>query len=77
MRCWSARCTSVPLLAGADGGSGSRSMYENRNASGQLVNVPIELGDSEIGTGIDGAGATSACMVRGYNRGVTFKVDHL
>ena len=26
IRCWSARCTSVPLLAGADGGSGSRSM---------------------------------------------------
>ena len=40
----------MPLLAGADGGSGSRSMYEKRKASGQLVKVPIELGDSEKGT---------------------------
>jgi len=27
------------LLAGADGGSGRRSMYENRKASGQLVKI--------------------------------------
>ena len=41
----------MPLLAGADGGSGSFSMYENRNESGQLVNVLIELGDSDRGIG--------------------------
>ena len=40
----------MPLLAGADGGSGSRSMYENLNASGQLVNVLIELGDNPRGS---------------------------
>ena len=41
----------MPLLAGADGGSGSRSTYENRNASGHDVNVDSELGDNEPGTG--------------------------
>ena len=51
MRCWSARCTSVPLLAGADGGSGKRCTYEKRNASGQLVNAPIELGERLRGIG--------------------------
>jgi hypothetical protein len=61
----------VPLLAGADGGSGSFSMYEKRNASGQLVNVLIELGDSDRGIGNavgDGAeGIVSMVMRRPYN----------
>jgi hypothetical protein len=47
----------VPLLAGADGGSGSFSIYEKRNERGQLVNVLIELGDSDRGIGNAPAGA--------------------
>ena len=48
----SARCTSVPLLAAADGGSGSRSRYENLNARGQSLKAETELGDSDPGSAI-------------------------
>jgi hypothetical protein len=45
----SALCTSVPLLAHGDGGSGSRSTYENLNARGHSLNAAIELGESDGG----------------------------
>jgi hypothetical protein len=37
-------------------------MYEKRNASGQLVNVLIELGDRDRGIG------SASVMFRRYNR---------
>jgi hypothetical protein len=37
------------LLAAALGGSGSRSMYENRNANGHDLNADTELGDNDGG----------------------------
>jgi hypothetical protein len=43
----SARCTNVPFDAHGDGGSGRRSRYEKRNASGHSLNAETELGDSE------------------------------
>ena len=46
-------------------------MYENRKESGQLVNVPMELGESEMGTGWP----VSAGMCRRYPWGVTPTVD--
>ena len=46
-----ARWTSVPLVAGGDGGSGSRSMAENRNASAQSLNDATFEGESELGSG--------------------------
>jgi hypothetical protein len=39
-----ARCTSVPFDAGALGGSGRRSTYENLNERGQDLKQAIELG---------------------------------
>jgi hypothetical protein len=44
-----ARWTSVPLVAAGLGGSGSRSMYENLNASGHDLNAETELGDNDGG----------------------------
>ena len=41
----------MPLLAAGDGGSGSRSMTENRNWSGQCLKAEILLGDSVVGSG--------------------------
>jgi hypothetical protein len=39
----------VPLVAAELGGSGSRSMYENLNASGHDLNAETELGDNDGG----------------------------
>lgn len=47
----SVACTSVPLVAGADGGSGRRSMAEKRKARAQSVNDETFDGDSELGSG--------------------------
>ena len=41
----------MPRTAGRDGGSGSRSNTEKRNASGQLVNALIFEGVSVLGSG--------------------------
>jgi hypothetical protein len=41
----------VPLLAASDGGSGSRSITENRNWSGQCLKAEILLGESVVGSG--------------------------
>jgi hypothetical protein len=37
------------LVAAALGGSGRRSMYENRNANGHDLNADTELGDNDGG----------------------------
>ena len=72
------------MLLGAVGTPGVPDNPTAVCASGQLVNVPIELGDSEIGTGwassrtaSSGAGisrvpsrTSSAVMHRRYRRGV-------
>src|SRR3712207_7397922 len=52
-----------------DGGSGRRSTYENRNASGQSRKAATELGDS------DGGNATPMC--RGYRPPVDRKSTRL
>src|SRR3954454_20144917 len=58
-----AACTRVPLVAGAEGGSGSRSMLEKRNASAQSVKVETFDGERLVGS--------SRAMASGYARGVT------
>ncbi len=47
----SARWTRVPVVVQGAGGSGSLSMDENRNASGQEVNESTREGDNPVGTG--------------------------
>ena len=59
-----ARCTSVPLVGGDAGGSGSWSMAENRNARGQLVNASTREGDRLVGTG----NAMPRCVRRGVRQ---------
>ena len=63
----SAAWTSVPLVAATVGGSGRRSMAENRNASAQSVNDETLDGLSVRGTG--------KAMGRAYARGVTVSGD--
>src|SRR5258706_13120075 len=45
----SAACTSVPFVIHGDGGSGSRSIVANRNASAQSVKAATFDGDSVRG----------------------------
>ena len=52
----------MPLTAGSDGGSGSRSSTENRNASGQLVNALIFEGVRVLGRASGEAGSGEVAM---------------
>ncbi len=49
----SAACTRVPRVAATDGGSGRRSMAENRKASAQSVKDDTFDGDRLTGSGRD------------------------
>ena len=46
----SARCTSEPFVAGIEGGSGTRSIAENRKANAQSLKVETFDGDNELGS---------------------------
>ena len=60
----SARWTRVPFVVQGAGGSGRRSRYENRNASGHSLNDEQELGDNDHG----GAKLIGRRVTRGYDR---------
>src|SRR6516165_10317576 len=72
----SAAWTSVPFTAGGDGGSGSRSIWEKRNASGQLVNeltlegLRVRGGLSAIASDYGGAATAPVHSAAGPGRGV-------
>ena len=65
-----ARCTREPLVAAGDGGSGRRSMVENRKARAQSLNDDTLDGDSDVGRGstiagkaTDGVGQRRGCSI--------------
>jgi hypothetical protein len=52
----------LPLVVAGPGASGSFSMLEKRNCIGHEVNDDTRDGDSDVGTGNVGAGASVSIM---------------